>query len=145
MAMMDRSRAIKAAGTAAAAAPYVRRLMRDDRLRTELRNLIKSASHLYSELSGGDTMDTLLKDDSIRKDIDHILASMQKAGQRAVKQRRGTNWMAIAIVSSVAGAITALLAYPRTRHGIQSTASNLRHGSLHAVDDVADTVQEKAA
>jgi hypothetical protein len=152
VATMDRNRALKAAGAAAAAAPYVRRLVSDDRLRAELRNLIQSANHLYSELAENDTVDTLLKDSSIRKDVDHMLESMQKAGQRAMKQRRSTNWLAITIVSGVAGAIAALLVYPRTRHSIQSAASsvqstavNLRHGSLHAVDEVKETAEDKAA
>ena len=145
MAMIDRSRAVKAASAAAVAAPYVRRLMRDDRLRNELRTLISSANHLYSELSSGDTVDTLLRDASIRKDVDHMLAAMQHAGQRAIKDRNsGPNWFIIALVSGLAGAIGALLVYPRTRHGIQSAAGNLRHGGLHAVEDVQDTV-EKAA
>jgi hypothetical protein len=95
MAMIDRSRAVKAASAAAVAAPYVRRLMRDDRLRDELRTLISSANHLYSELSSGDTVDTLLKDASIRKDVDRMIASLQHAGQRAVKDRSsGPNWFA---------------------------------------------------
>ncbi len=145
MALMDNSRMWKAAGAAAAAAPYVRRLMGDERLRNELRTLIKSATHLANELSNDDTMDKLLKDDAIVKDVDKMLLAMQKAGRRAMAQRRSTNWMAIAIVGGVAGGIVALLMYPRTRHGIQTgvtTAySTVRRGGIHAVEDV----QEKAA
>lgn len=140
MAMMDRTRMLRAAGAAGVAAPYVRRLMSDERLRDELRNLIGSATHLYNELSN-EKMDKILKDDKIRKDIDSMVESMQKAGQRAMKQRRGTNWFGITLVSGIVGAVVALLVYPRTRHSIQSAVVNVRRGSLHAVEDI----QEKAA
>jgi hypothetical protein len=136
MAMMDGKRVVKAAATASAAAPYVRKLISDESLREELRTLIRSASHLYDELSKEDTVDRFLKDDGIRKDIDSILESVQKAGQRAMAKERSVNWMAIAIVGGVAGGLAALLAYPRTRHGIQGAYSTVRHGSLHAVEDI---------
>jgi len=141
MAVMDSSRVLKAAGAAGAAAPYVKRIMSDERLRDELRNIVRSASRLYDDLSGDDSVRKLVKDDSIRKDLDHLIESMQKAGQRAVVPKRSTNWAAIAIVSGIAGGVVALLVYPRTRHGIQSAYTTVRGGNLHAVEDV----QENAA
>ena len=138
MARMDSRRVIKAAGVASAAAPYVRRLMSDESLRDELRSLIRSANHLYEELSRNDTIDTLLNDDSIRKDVDRMLESMQKAGRLATARRSGPNWLAIAIVGGVAGGIAALLVYPRTRRGIQGAYSTVRRGNLHAVEDVGE-------
>ena len=140
MAMMDRTRVLRAAGAAGTAAPYVRRLMSDDRLREELRNLIGSATHLYNELST-EKLDKIVKDDKIRKDVDSMIESMQKAGQRAMKQQRGTNWFGITLVSGIIGAVVALLVYPRTRHSIQNAVVNARRGTMHAVEDV----QEKAA
>ena len=141
MAMMDTRRVVRAAGVASAAAPYVRRLMSDESLREELRSLIRSANHLYDELSRNDTIDKLINDDNIRKDIDRMLESMQKAGRLATARRRGPNWLAIAIVGGVAGGIAALLVYPRTRRGIQGAYTTVRRGNLHAVEDVG----EKAA
>jgi hypothetical protein len=147
--MMDGTRVMKAAGVASTAAPYVRRLMKDEQLREELRNLIRSATHLYQELSKDDTLDRLLKDDSIIKDVDRMLESMQKAGRRAMAPQRGVNWLAIAIVGGVAGGIAALLLYPRTRHGIQGgiqgAYTTVRRGSLHAVEDVTETAEGQAA
>lgn len=139
MAVMDSRRVIRAAGAASAAAPYVRKLMSDERLRDELRTLIRSATHLYEELSSDDALDKLLKDDRIRKDVDQMLESLQKAGQLAITRRRGPNWMAVAIVGGIAGGIATLLVYPRTRHGIQSAYSTARRGSLHAVENVEET------
>lgn len=145
MALMDNNRLYKTAASAAAAAPYVRRLMGDERLRSDLRTLISSATRLYNELSSDDTVEKLLKDDKIVKDIDRILESVQKAGQRAMAQRRGTNWVAIAIVGGVAGGIAALLVYPRTRRGLQSgvqTAyTTVRRSGPQPVEDV----QQQAA
>ena len=123
MPTMNGKTVARAAGAATMAAPYVRRLIRDQQLRDSVRDLIQAANHLYSELSDEDRLHKLVNDDQVRKDVDQILEAAQHAGRRVIRPRRRTNWMAIAIVGGIAGGIAALIVYPRSRRGVVSVVS----------------------
>ena len=109
----NRARVLRAAGAASAAAPYVRRIMRDDELRDDLRTLIVAGRHLYEGLTQ-DGVSKLL-DDDVRKDLDRIIASLQGAGERVVRPHR-SHWGAWVIGGTlIGGAVAGLLIYPGTR------------------------------
>jgi hypothetical protein len=120
MALSDnRARALQAAGAASAAAPYVRRIMTDDRLRDDVRTIVNSAKHLYDTLAG-DGVSRLL-DDDIRKDVDQIMEAAQEAGDRVLRPRR-TNWAAwIAAGAFVVGAIAGAVVYKPSRRYLKRT------------------------
>lgn len=107
---------VKAAGVATAAAPYVRQLLEDDELRENLRQLARSASHLYGQVSRDDGLRTLATDDTVREDIDRIVASLQ-TGARLVtgERRRRRNWTTMIVAAGVGSAITAFVVYSRTK------------------------------
>jgi hypothetical protein len=105
---------LRAAGAASAAAPYVRRIVRDDELRSDLRALVEAARHLFDEIAASGP--SKLLDDDVRKDLDRIVASLQGAGGRVVHQRRRSGWVRWAIGGAViGGTVAGLLIYPATR------------------------------
>jgi hypothetical protein len=109
----NRVRALQAAGAASAAAPYVRRIVTDDRLRDDVRTIVNSAKHLYDSLAGEGA--SKLLDDDIRKDVDRIMEAAQEAGDRVLHPRR-TNWAAwIAVGAVVVGAIAGAVIYKPSR------------------------------
>ena len=114
MALSDnRARAVQAASAASAAAPYVRRIIADDRLRDDVRTIVTSARHLYDTLAG-DGVSKLL-DDDVRKDVDRIMEAAQQAGDRVVHPHR-TNWAAwIAVGALVVGAVVGAVIYRPSR------------------------------
>lgn len=120
MALSDnRVKAMQAAAAASAAAPYVRRIVTDDRLRGDVRTIIEAARHLYDGLAG-DGVSKLL-DDDVRKDVDRIMEAAQEAGDRVLHPHR-TNWAAwIAVGALVVGAVTAAVVYKPSRQYIKRT------------------------
>jgi hypothetical protein len=99
----------KAAGAATVAAPYVRALASDEELRGTLRDLAKAVNHLYG-VSREDGLRTLATDESVRKDVDRIVASLQESVRRVAEDTRprrhwGRWMMIIGIGSAAAGAI----------------------------------------
>jgi hypothetical protein len=126
MAMTTRMRSVtsgvgSAADMATAAAPYVRRLVRDEDLRSSVGDLISSADDLYSRLSGRRGLDRLVTDDKVRRDIDHLVGSLQHSARRVRRDtRKGTNYSAIMVgagllVVIAGGVVAAVVLYPRRR------------------------------
>jgi len=113
----NRARVMRAAGAASVAAPYVRRIMSDDELRSDLRALIVAGRHLYDGLTAGGA--SKLLDDDVRKDLDQIIAALQGAGERVVRPQRSSHWGAwIVGATLIGGAVAGLLVYPGTRKQI---------------------------
>lgn len=134
-------RIAQTAAAASTAGPYIRRLMSDNELRDELRNLVRAASHFYEELGDDDRLHALVNDRKIRKDIDRIVEALQNAAQRVEKQSRGPRWSRYALIGGLAGATAALLVYPRTRERIMGAVGGVRRTTVDTVEDL----QEKAA
>lgn len=110
----NRARVLRAAGAASAAAPYVRRIVSDDELRSDLRTLIVAGRHLYEGLTANG-VSKLLEDD-VREDLDRIVASLQGASERVIRPRRSSHWGAWVIGGAlIGGAVAGLLIYPGTR------------------------------
>ncbi len=110
----NRARVLRAAGAASAAAPYVRRIVSDDELRSDLRTLIVAGRHLYEGLTANG-VSKLLEDD-VREDLDRIVASLQAASERVIRPRRSSHWGAWVIGGAlIGGAVAGLLIYPGTR------------------------------
>ncbi len=86
----NRVRVMRAAGAASAAAPYVRRIVTDDELRSDLRALMAAARHLFEGLA--ESGPSKLLDNDVRKDLDRIIASLQGAGDRVVHVRQRGAW-----------------------------------------------------
>ena len=120
MASDNRVRMLKAAGAASAAAPYVRRIMSDEELRDDLRRIIRSARHLYDQLS--DEGVSKLLDDDVRKDVDKIMEAVQGAGERIVAPRRSHTGAWVVGGTLIGAAVAGLLIYPTTRRVIMRAA-----------------------
>lgn len=113
----NRARVLKAAGAAGAAAPYVRRIMSDDELRSDLRTLIVAGRHLYEGLTSNGV--SKLLDEDVRKDLERIVASIQGAGERVIRPQRSSrrsSWIVGGAL--IGGAVAGLLIYPGTRKPI---------------------------
>jgi hypothetical protein len=67
----------KAAGAATGAAPYARKLMADEDLRSSVKHFVKSADRLYNQLSSDVRARALATDDGVRRDVDRIIDSLQ--------------------------------------------------------------------
>ena len=110
----NRAKVLRAAGAASAAAPYVRRIVSDDELRSDLRTLIVAGRHLYEGLTANG-VSKLLEDD-VREDLDRIVASLQGASERVIRPRRSSHWGAWVVGGAlIGGAVAGLLIYPGTR------------------------------
>ena len=113
----NRAKVLRAAGAASAAAPYVRRIMKDDELRDDLRALIVAGRHLYAGLTENGAAKLLEED--VRKDLDQIVASLQDASERVIRPPRNSHWAAWVVGGTlIGGALAGLLIYPGTREPI---------------------------
>ena len=113
----NRARVLRAASAASVAAPYVRRIMRDDELRNDLRTLVTAGQHLYGGLTENG-VSKLLEED-VRSDLDRIVASLQAASERVIRPRRSNRLAAWVVGGTLIGAAVAgLLIYPGTRQPI---------------------------
>jgi len=113
----NRAKVLRAAGAASAAAPYVRRIMKDEELRDDLRTLVVAGRHLYEGLTVNGA--SKLLDDDIRKDLDSIVASLQGASERVIHPHRSSHWGAWVVGGTlIGGALAGLLIYPGTREPI---------------------------
>jgi hypothetical protein len=107
MALVNRSRTVaRAAGAATMAAPYVRAFAQDEELRASLRDLARSVSHLYSSAAGHDGVRALALDDSVREDVDSIVASLQEGARRLAEDTRPRRHLArrLVVVAALGGA-----------------------------------------
>lgn len=120
----------RTANAAAAAAPYVRKLMTDEELRTSFKRFVKSADHLYRQFSADDRLSRLATDDKVRQDVDQMIGSFQ-GGARHV--RRGARIHAarkmLVVGAGLGVAATALagaLMFRRDRRGMDGFAGETR-------------------
>jgi len=135
----------KAASAAAAAAPYARKLVTDEDLRSSVKHFVKSADHLYNQLSGDDRLRKFATDDKMRRDVDRIIGSLQGSARRVGRgTRRRVDRRALIIGAGlglmVAGLAMAALMYPRTRRGMVRVAGETRERATATVHDVREKV-----
>lgn len=116
---LDGQKVMRAAGAATVAAPYVRRLTRDDKLRDDVKIVLDNVRHLYGEVSE-EGVGSLVTDQEIRHQVDTILAALQDAGERLMRPRRRTSaWVPVLIIGgATAVAVGAVLAYPPSRDAL---------------------------
>ncbi len=116
---LDGQKVMRAAGAATVAAPYVRRLTRDERLRDDVKVVMDNVRHLYDEVSE-EGVGSLVTDEQIRHQVDTILAALQDAGERLMRPRRRTSaWVPVLIIGgATAVAVGAVLAYPPSRDAL---------------------------
>lgn len=119
MAWTSSARFTKAAGAAAIAGPYVRRLARDEELRENVRDVVRSAGRLYERLGEDDRLRRIVNDESVREDVDEMLKAMQHAGQRVVrKPEPKRRWVSFLPLFFLAMAVMAVFAHRGTRRKI---------------------------
>lgn len=119
-------RVTKAAGAAAAAAPYVRRALSDEQVRDDLRAAVGAVRRLVDEFAGDDRVRRLVTDAGLRHDVDDIIEAMQDAGRRVMEPRRRVPWGWIFFWGGVVGAISAAFAVPQSRAAILRWVDRLR-------------------
>jgi predicted metal-dependent RNase len=116
---LDGQKVMRAAGAATVAAPYVRRLARDEKLRDDVKIVMDNVRHLYDEVSE-EGVGSLVTDEQIRHQVDTILAALQDAGERLMRPRRRTSaWVPVLIIGGGADVgVGAVLAYPPSREAL---------------------------
>ena len=135
----------KAAGAAVAAGPYARKLMADEDLRSSVKHFVKSADHLYNQLSGDVRGRALATDDEVRRDVDRIIGSLQGSARSVGRDaRRRVDRRALVIGAGlglmVAGLAIAALLYPRTRRRMVRVADETRERATATVHDAREKV-----
>lgn len=142
MAIADTTRRVtKAAGAATAAAPYVRRALRDEQVRDDLRAVLGAVRHLVDEFSGDDRLHTLVTDAKLRRDVDEILDAVQDAGRRVLQPRRQVPWGWVFFWGGLAGAVAAIFALPQSRAAILHGLDRLRRRTTEAAPAPAGQTQ----
>jgi len=136
----------KAAGAATAAAPYARKFMAeaDEDVRSSVKHFVKSADHLYNQLSSDARVRALATDDELRRDVDRIIGSLQGSARsvgRDARRRLDRQALFIGAGLGVMGAcLAAALLYPRTRRRIVRVADEARERATATVDDAREKV-----
>jgi hypothetical protein len=136
------------ARVAATAAPYVRRVMRDDELRDTLRSLADDANDLIEHASGGSVRDALT-DPAVRGDIARIVESLQFGAERVTaKPRRSLARRALRVIVIVAaigtGIVAGALLYPRSRAALMRSFRRSSDPAAETAGEVRDTATDAA-
>jgi hypothetical protein len=142
MAMTDRRSMAKAAGAATIAAPYLRRVMNDEKVRDDLRQAGGALGHLVSELSSQDRMRKLVTDDQLRHDVDDMLAAMQDAGKRVAKPRRRMSFGRVLLWGTVIGGVIAVFTVRQSRERVFRAYDQLRGRTQHVAEDVSQKASD---
>jgi hypothetical protein len=157
--MTSRIRSVsEAAGAATAAAPYARKFIADadEDLRSSVKQLIKSADHLYNQLSGDDRLRRLATDNKVWRDVDRITGSLQRSARRARRDTsRRIDRRALLLgagLGIMVACLAAALLYPRTRRRMMRAADETRERATATVRDAreklsgtVDDADEKAS
>ena len=143
MVMTSKIRSVsKAAGAATGAAPYARKLMADEDLRSSVKLFVKSADRLYNQLSSDVRARALATDDGVRRDVDRIIDSLQGSA-RSVRRdaRRRLDRRALVIgagLGIMVACLAAALLYPRTRRRMVRVADETRERATATVRDARE-------
>jgi hypothetical protein len=126
--VLTRSRqAIRVAGAATAAAPYVREVATDPDLREAARTSIRSLARVYDEVAA----DARLRDRVFDKAREAAGATAEESSRplRISVSPRFARWgiLAMGFMAGVA-TIIAVLAYPRSRKRVSRAVVDARHG-----------------
>ncbi len=120
----------KAAGVAALAAPYVRRVASDEELRDDMRELMRSANKLYTRVGRDNGLRGIVYDDRVRRDVENVLDAIQHGAQRVIPppapRHHWLRWFFI--ISAVIGGAAALLFYPRGREKVMEPVKKMFRG-----------------
>jgi len=128
MPVLTRSRrAIRVAGAATAAAPYLREMASDHDLREAARTSFRSLARVYDEMAA----DARLRDRVFDKARDAAMATAEKSSRplRISVSPRFVRWgiLAMGFMAGVA-TIIAVLAYPRSRQRVSRAVGDARNG-----------------
>jgi hypothetical protein len=134
MALDDRLKTIRRVTGAAAATPYVRRLVTDDELRTDMSDFVRSANDLVREVAA---------DAQVRRDVADIIRSLQEGASRVRQDIRPQPhpWRRFAAGAGLFFAgigVAATLAYPRSRRGLVRVAGETRQRASTTVHDARE-------
>ena len=136
----------KAASAAKAAVPSARKLMdvTDEDLRSSVKHFVKSADHLYNQLSSDVRVRALATDDEVRRDVDRIIASLQGSARSVGRDtRRRVDRRALVIgagLGIMVACLAAALLYPRTRRRMVRVADETRERATATVYDAREKV-----
>jgi gas vesicle protein len=136
----------KAAGAAAAAAPFARKLMTeaDEDVRSSVKRFVESADHLYNQLSIDDRLRRFATDDNMRRDVERLVGSVQGRARSVGRGARGRlDRKALVIGAGLGVMVTCLVAallYPRTRRRIERVADETRERASATAQDAREKV-----
>jgi gas vesicle protein len=157
--MTNRIKSVSQAASAAkAAVPSARKLMivTDEDVRSNVKHFVKSADHLYNQLSSDVRGLALATDDEVRRDVDRIIASLQDSARnvgRGARNRLDRRALFIgAGFGIVAACLAAAMLYPRTRRRIlrvadetRERASTTAHDAREKASSTVDDAREKVS
>ena len=127
-------------GVAATTAPYVRRLARDDELRDDVTDFIRSANNLMTHVRS---------DRRLRKDVSKMVESMQSGAGHLRSDVRSHHYVRNffigtgLIVFGLAGAVA--LGWPRARQQVTRTVDQTTTRANSTVHDIRERIAGQSA
>ncbi len=128
MPVLTRSRqAIRVAGAATVAAPYVREVATDPELREAARTSFRSLARVYDEMAADARLRNLVFDKARQTSAASVLEAV---GRRRISVSPRIFGWGILVTGFAAGAVAlfAILAYPRSRKRITQAVGDARQG-----------------
>ncbi len=136
MALNSRLQTIgKVTGVAATTAPAMRRLARDEELRGDVADFIRSANNLMSHVRS---------DRRLRRDVGHLVASAQSGADHVRGDLRPRRFLRTLVVGTglliTSFGIGIVLAWPRSRQSVLRVADQTTQRANATVHDVRERI-----
>jgi hypothetical protein len=136
MALNSRLQTIgRVTGVAATTAPAVRRLARDEKLRADVADLVRSANDLMTHVRS---------DKRLRRDVSHIVNSTQSSADHLRRDLRPRHFLRALVIGTglliTSFAIGIAFAWPRSRRSVLRVADQTTQRANATVHDIRERI-----
>jgi hypothetical protein len=105
-----RAQQAREAARSAGSNPYVRRLIEDPELRTNVRQAFEAARHAYQRMSNGKgPMKALTEDKKVQRDLRSAAESLRQASDQLRGKRKRRRWGRLFVIALLGGALAIAL------------------------------------
>jgi len=96
----DRAQQAREAARSAGSNPYVRRLIEDQELRTNVREAFEAARHAYQRMSNGKgPVKALTEDKKVHRDLRNAAESLREASDQIRGKRKQRRWGKLLVIT----------------------------------------------
>ncbi len=105
-----RAQQAREAARSAGSNPYVRRLMEDPELRTNVRDAFEAARHAYQRMSNGKgPVKAIAEDKKVQRDLRNAAESLREASDQLRGKRKKRHWGRIVVIALLGAALAIAL------------------------------------